>query len=259
MSVLIHPTALVEEGAILDEGVSIGAFSIISKGARIGKNTKILSNVIIEGSVEIGEDCTIYPFTSIGLPPQDLKYKGEETSVRIGSRNIIREYITIHRASVGGDGVTTIGDDNFLMAYVHIAHDCRLGNRIIMANAATLGGHVVVEDGAVFGGLAAVHQFTRIGTLAMVGGFSGVSQDIPPYTMASGARAKLYGLNLVGLKRNGFTDEKIAELKQAYRILFREKLTMKEAIKKVQENLPYTDEIAHLINFIKENKRGICR
>jgi len=259
MNALIHPSAVIEEGAVLGEGVSVGPFSVIGKGAKIGRGTKILSSVVIEGSVEMGENCTIYPFTSIGLPPQDLKYKGEDTSVRIGNNNIIREYISIHRASVGGDGATVIGDDNFLMAYVHIAHDCKLGNHIIMANAATLGGHVLVEDGAVMGGIAAVHQHARIGTLAMVGGFSGISQDIPPYTMASGARAKLYGLNIVGLKRNGFSDEKISELKQAYKILFREKCAMKEAIKKVQEELPYTEEIARLLEFIQQNKRGICR
>ncbi|MDP2167870.1 MAG: acyl-ACP--UDP-N-acetylglucosamine O-acyltransferase [Thermodesulfovibrionales bacterium] len=259
MGTLIHQTAIIEEGAMLDEDVSVGPFSIISKGAKIGKGTKILSNVLIEGAVEVGEGCTIYPFASIGLPPQDLKYKGEETSVRIGSGNIIREYITIHRASVEGSGVTAVGDNNFFMAYVHIAHDCTIGSRTVMANAATLGGHVLVEDGAVIGGLAAIHQFARIGAYAMVGGFSGIGQDIPPYTTASGARAKLYGLNNVGLKRNGFSDEKINELKRAYKILFRDKHTMKEAIKKVQEELPYTDEIAHLIEFIQKNKRGICR
>lgn len=255
----IHKTAIVEEGAELAEGVSVGPFSIIGKGAKVGRNTKVHSSVVIDGHVEIGENCQIYPFASIGLPPQDLKYKGEETSVVIGSGNIIREYITIHRASVGGGGKTEVGDGNFLMAYVHIAHDCKIGSRIVMANAATLGGHVHVEDGAVIGGLAAVHQMTRVGTYAMVGGFSGITQDIPPYTMASGAKAKLYGLNTVGLKRNGFSDEKINELKRAYKILFRDKHTLKEAIKKVQEELPYTDEIAHLIKFIQENKRGICR
>lgn len=259
METQIHPTAIIEEGVLLDEGVTVGPFSILKKGVKIGRATELISNVIIEGDTEIGGDCMIYPFTSIGLPPQDLRYKGEKTSVRIGSRNIIREYITIHRASVGGDGVTSVGDDNFLMAYVHIAHDCKIGSHIIMANAATLAGHVFVEDHVVIGGLTAVHQHTRIGAFAMVGGFSGIVQDIPPYTMASGARAKLYGLNTVGLKRNGFSDEKINELKKAYKILFRDKLTLTEAIKRVQEELPYTDEVKHLIEFLQENKRGICR
>lgn len=255
----IHPTAIVSPRAEIDEDASIGPFCIIHDDVRIGKGTRLIANVIVEGDTEIGDRCTIYPFTSIGLPPQDLKYRNEKTGVKIGDDNIIREYTTIHRASVGGDGVTTIGDKNFLMAYVHIAHDCKIGNATIMANLATLAGHVLVEDYAVIGGVVAVHQFTRIGAYAMVGGFSGVGQDIPPYMIASGARAKLFGLNTVGLKRHGFSDSTLNELKKAYKILFREKRTLKEAIKKVQEDLPYTDEIKHLIEFIQKNKRGICR
>ena len=255
----IHPTAIVHPKATIEEGVVIGAFCILREGVTIKKGSRLISNVVIEGDTEIGENCIVYPFTSIGLPPQDLKYKEEKTGVRIGKDNIIREYITIHRASVGGDGITTIGDNNFLMAYVHIAHDCKIGSHVIMANAATLGGHVVVEDYSVIGGLVAIHQFTRIGAYAMVGGFSGVGQDVPPYTIASGARAKLYGLNTIGLKRHGFSDTKINTLKKAYKILFREKRTLKDAIKKIQEELTYTDEIKHLIEFIQKNKRGICR
>ena len=259
MATEIHAMAIVDKNASLDEGVSIGPFCIIGSGARIGRGTKLISNVIIEGKTEIGEGCTIYPFTSIGLPPQDIKYKGEETGVQIGNNNIIREYVTIHRASVGGQGVTTIGNSCFLLAYVHVAHDCRIGNNVVLVNLATLAGHVIVEDYAYVGGLVAVHQFTRIGAYTMVGGFSGIGQDIPPYTMASGPRAKLFGLNTVGLKRHGFSDTTIAELKKAYKILFREKRTLKDAIKKVQTELPYTDEIRHLIGFIEKNKRGICR
>ncbi|MEW6001060.1 MAG: acyl-ACP--UDP-N-acetylglucosamine O-acyltransferase [Nitrospirota bacterium] len=255
----IHSSAIVSPQAQIGEDVSIGPFCIIGEDVTIKKGTKLISNVIIEGNTEIGENCIIYPFTSIGLPPQDTKYKGEKTGVKIGNNNIIREYITLHRASVGGDGLTTIGDNNFLMAYVHIAHDCRIGSFVTMANVATLAGHVMVEDYAVIGGLVAVHQFTRIGAYAMVGGFSGVGQDIPPYMIASGARAKLFGLNTIGLKRHGFSDSTINELKKAYKILFREKRTLKDAIKKIQEDLPYTDEIKHLIEFIQKNKRGICR
>ncbi len=259
MAAEMHPTAIVDKGASVDDDVFIGPFCIIGRGVRIRRGTRLISNVIVEGKTEIGEETTVYPFTSIGLPPQDLKYRGEETGVSIGDRNIIREYTTIHRASIGGDGVTVIGNDNFLMAYVHIAHDCKIGSHIIMANAATLAGHVTVEDYAVIGGLVAVHQFTRIGAYAMVGGFSGIGQDIPPYMIASGARARLFGLNTVGLKRHGFSDTSIAELKRAYKILFREKRTLRDAIKKVQTELPYTDEIRHLIEFIEKNKRGICR
>ncbi|NWF52949.1 MAG: acyl-ACP--UDP-N-acetylglucosamine O-acyltransferase [Nitrospirae bacterium] len=260
MNIEIHPTAILNPNAEINEGVIIGPFCIIGEGVRIKKGTKLISNVVIDGDTEIGENCIIYPFTSIGLPPQDLKYKGEKTAVKIGNNNIIREYGTIHRASVGGDGVTTIGDNNFFMAYVHIAHDCKIGSNIIMANAATLGGHVIVEDYAIISGLAAIHQFTRVGAYAMVGGFSGVAQDIPPYTIASGARARLFGLNTIGLKRHGFSDAKINHLKKAYKILFREKRTLKDAIKKIQEDLSETDEIKHLIEFIQQkNTRGICR
>ncbi len=255
----IHPTAIISPDARIEEGAYIGPFCIINENAHIKRGTKLISNIVIEGDTEIGENCMIHPFTSIGLPPQDLKYKGEKTGVRIGSNNVIREYITIHRASIGGDGVTIIGDNNFLMAYVHIAHDCKIGNSVAMANVATLAGHVVVEDHAFIGGLVAIHQFTRIGAYTMVGGFSGVGQDIPPYMIASGARAKLFGLNTIGLKRHGFSDATINELKKAYKILFREKRTLKDAIKKIQEELPYTDEIKHLIDFIQKNKRGICR
>jgi len=256
----IHPTAILNPKAEIDEGVVIGPFCIIGEGVRIKKGTKLISSVVIEGDTEIGENCIIYPFTSIGLSPQDLKYKGEKTGVKIGNDNIIREYVTVHRASIGGDGITTIGDKNFLMAYVHIAHDCKIGSHIILANAATLAGHVVVENYAIISGLTAIHQFTRIGAYAMVGGFSGVGQDVPPYTIASGARAKLFGLNTIGLKRHGFSDAKINHLKKAYKILFREKRTLKDAIKKIQEDLSYTDEIKHLIDFIQQkNARGICR
>ncbi len=259
MATEVHATAIVDKGASLDEGVSIGPFCIIGGGAKIGRGTKLQSNIVIEGRTEIGENCTVYPFTSIGFPPQDIKYKGEDTAVAIGSNNTIREYVTIHRASVGGQSVTTIGNNNLILAYVHIAHDCRIGDNTVLVNLATLAGHVVVEDYAYVGGMVAIHQFTRIGTHAMIGGFSGISQDIPPYTMASGARAKLFGLNTVGLKRRGFSDTTLAELKKAYKILFREKWTLRDAIKKVQEELPYTDEIKNLIEFIEKNKRGICR
>ncbi|GAQ94779.1 UDP-N-acetylglucosamine acyltransferase [Thermodesulfovibrio aggregans] len=255
----IHKTAIVSSKAEIDEGAVIGPYCIIGDDVKIGKGTRLMSHVQIEGITEIGENCTIFPFTTIGFPPQDLKYRGEKTGVKIGNNNIIREYVTIHRASVSGDGWTVIGDNNFIMAYVHIAHDCKIGNSVILANLATLAGHVEVEDFVFIGGLVAVHQFTRIGAHAMIGGFSGVGQDVPPFTMASGPRAKLYGLNTVGLKRRGFNDETINILKKAYKILFRDKLQLKEAIEKVKNELPQIAEIKHLIEFIEANKRGICR
>ncbi len=259
MTTEIHKTAIIDPRAVIDEGVSIGPFCIVGEGVKLKKGARLMSNVIIEGNTEIGEGCQIYPFASIGLPPQDIKYKGEKTGVRIGSNTIIREYASVHRASVGGDGMTAVGDNNFLMAYVHIAHDCRIGNNVVIANSAGLAGHVAVEDYAVIGGIVGVHQFTRIGAYAMVGAFSGIGQDIPPYTMASGPRAKLFGLNSVGLKRNGFPDSTINELKKAYKILFREKLTLKEALKKVQKDFPDSKEIRYLVEFIEKNKRGVCR
>jgi UDP-N-acetylglucosamine acyltransferase len=255
----IHPTAVVNKKAEVDREAVIGPYCIIGEGVRISKGVEIQGHVIIEGDTEIGPGSSIYPFASIGLPPQDLKYAGEKTGVRIGAKNIIREYVTIHRASVGGEGFTRLGDGNFLMAYSHIAHDCTVGSHVVIVNAATLGGHVQVGDNAIIGGLVAVHQFTRIGAFSMVGGFSGIGQDIPPYTTASGPRAKLFGLNMVGLKRHGFSKQTINELNQAYKILFRSRHTVKEAIKKIQEELPATPEIKLFVDFVRESRRGICR
>lgn len=259
MKTKIHETALISKKAEIDTGVEIGPYCIVKKGVRISKNTKLISHVIVEGDTEIGEDCICYPFSSIGFPPQDTKYRDEQTKLFIGAHNIIREYVTIHRASVGGDETTHIGNHNFLMAYVHVAHNCKIGSNIIMANAATLAGHVLVEDFAVIGGLVAIHQFTRIGKYAMVGGFSGIGQDIPPYMVASGARAKLFGPNTIGLKRHGFSDGTINAIKKAYKIIFREKRTLKDAIRQVQEDFGEVPEIRHLIAFIEKNRRGICR
>ena len=259
MKTKIHETAIIHQKAEIDTGVEIGPYSIVKKGVRIGKNSKLISHVIIEGDAEIGEGCTFHPFTCIGLPPQDMKYQGEPTKLAIGNNNTIREYVTIHRASVGGDETTTIGSNNFLMAYVHVAHNCRIGNNIIMANAATLAGHVLVEDFAVIGGLVAIHQFTRIGKYAMVGGFSGIGQDIPPYMVASGARAKLFGPNVIGLKRHGFSEATVNIIKKAYKTLFREKRTLKDALRKIQDEFADSPEIRHLVAFIEKNKRGICR
>jgi UDP-N-acetylglucosamine acyltransferase len=259
MKTRIHATAIVDPKAEIDAGVEIGPYCIVKNGVKIRKGTRLLSHVIIEGAAEIGESCTIHPFSSLGFPPQDMKYKGENTRLLIGKNNVVREYVTIHRASVAGDGVTSVGDNNFLMAYVHIAHDCKIGDGVIMANAATLAGHVLVEDHAVIGGLVAIHQFTRIGEYAMVGGFSGIGQDIPPYMVASGARAKLFGPNTIGLKRYGFSDISINAIKKAYKILFREKRTLKDALKRVRDEFPSSEEIGHLIEFIEKNKRGICR
>jgi len=259
MPVEIHPNAVISKKAVIHDDVVIGPFCVLGEGVTIMKGTKLLSHVVVEGETVIGENCIIFPFTSIGLPPQDLKYKNENTGVRIGNNNIIRENVTIHKGSVKGDGLTEIGESNFLMAYTHIAHDCKIGNSIIMANASTLGGHVLVEDFAVIGGLVAVHQFTRIGAYCMIGGFSGVAQDVIPYMIASGERAKLYGPNAIGLKRRGFSDDTINILKKAYKILFRQKNTLNKAIEKLRKDFPDMPEIQHIIDFIGKSERGICR
>jgi len=254
----IHRTAIVDSGAKIADGVEIGPYCIIGKRVKIGNDTKLASHIVMEDT-DIGSNCTVFPFTSIGLPPQDTRYNNEKTKVKIGNNNIIREYITIHRASIGGDKVTHIGNNNFLMAYVHIAHDCNIGNHTIMANATTLAGHVEVEDHVFIGGHVAVHQFTRIGAYSMIGGFSAIPQDIPPYTTAAGERAKLYGLNTIGLKRHDFEESTIKDLKHAYKVLFRSKLTLKDAIKKLKQENEHSEEIKHFIEFIEKNKRGICR
>ncbi|MEK6690836.1 MAG: acyl-ACP--UDP-N-acetylglucosamine O-acyltransferase [Nitrospirota bacterium] len=255
----IHPSAIIHKNTIIGKDVSIGPYSIIGDGVRIGDRTKIGPHVVIYGPTEIGDDCIFYQFSAIGGLPQDLKYKGDDTKIRIGNRNIFREFVTIHRASSYGTGETVIGDDNYLMAYVHIAHDCRLGNSIIMSNSATLGGHIEIEDYAIVGGLSAIHQFTRIGVYAMVGGCSAIVQDVPPYTTAVGNRAKLYGLNLIGLRRHGFSENTISTLKKAYKIIFQSKLTLKVAIKRVREEIKGSMEVDHLLRFIEKSERGICR
>jgi len=260
MATEIHPTAIIEKGAELGEDVSVGPYCVLGKGVKIGRGTRLMSHVSVDGIAEIGEGCTVFPYVSIGFAPQDVKYKGEETSVRIGSHNVIREYVSIHRASVGGDGVTKVGDNNFLMNYVHVAHDCHLHNNIVVANSAAFAGHVVVEDYCFIGGFTGVHQYARIGAYAMVAAITRLSMDVPPFVMVKGTeKARLFGLNVVGLKRRGFSEETIGELKAAYKILFRDGLSLKEAIKKIQEELPYTDEIRRLIEFIQQNKRGIIR
>ena len=210
----IHPTAIIHPTAELHETVSVGPYSIIEESVAIDSGTRIGSHVFIDQYTRIGIDCQIFPFTSIGTAPQDKKFKGEKTELVIGDDNVIREYATINRGTPDGGGVTRIGNQNLLLAYIHIAHDCHLGNGITMVNVATLGGHVTLEDYSVIGGLAAVHQFVRIGAHAYVGGKTGVSQDIPPFVLASGERAKLFGLNIVGLKRHNFSNEVILALKR---------------------------------------------
>lgn len=257
--IMIHKTAIVHRKAQLAEDVEVGPYTIIEENVKIGRGTNIGPHVVIQGWTEIGEENQIFQFASIGAPPQHVKYRGERTRLKIGNRNIIREFVTMNPGTEDGEGVTTLGDNNFFMAYSHLAHDCKVGNGTIFANSATLAGHVIIEDYAILGGLAAIHQFVRIGSLAMIGAGSMVTQDVPPYTLAVGDRARLYGLNLVGLKRREFPDELILKLKRAYKIVFNSKLKLSKAIKTVRERFADTPEVNNFIDFIENSKRGVCR
>ena len=255
----LHPTAIIHPKASIAEGVEIGPYSVIGEHVTIGRETRIGPHVLIEGWTTIGERNQIFSFSSIGTAPQDIGYRNEETYLIIGDDNVIRESATVHRATTKEDRKTVIGNRNFLMAYSHVAHDCKLGNNIIMANSAALGGHIVIGDHAILGGIVAVHQFVRIGAYSLIGGQSAVSQDIPPYVSAAGNRAQLYGLNLVGLKRKGFSEQSIANLKKAYKIIFRSGMTQEEALQKVAEELSSSPEALLLVDFIKSSKRGVTR
>jgi UDP-N-acetylglucosamine acyltransferase len=257
---VIHSTAVVDPAAEIDSDVEIGPFSVIAADVRIHSGTIIGPHVTIDQYTTIGEGCKIFQYASIGAVPQDLKFAGEKSYVKIGRGTTIREFATVHRGTEFGGGVTEVGEENFLMAYTHVAHDCQTGRRVILANTASLAGHIRVDDCAILGAFVAVHQFSRIGKHAFVGGLSGVSKDIPPYVLASGTpRAKLHGLNLVGLKRHGFGAEKILPLKRAYRILFRLGLTLNESIERVQAEVEQIPEVVNLVEFIKASERGITR
>lgn len=255
----IHSTAVVHQKAEIGEDVKIGPFSLIGEHVKIGRGTEVASHGVIEGWTDIGEDCRIFPFATIGMIPQDLKFGGEKSRIQIGCRNTIREYVTINRGTTGGGGVTTIGNDNLLMAYAHIAHDCHIGDHVVLANAATLAGHITVQDYASVGGLVGIHQFVKIGRYTFIGGCSAVSQDVSPFVTASGNRIKLYGLNVVGLKRRGFSEERLVLLKKAYQILFRSRQTVKDAIKKVRDELADSPDAQELATFIETSERGVCR
>lgn len=258
MSVNIHPTAIVSEKAKIGANVEIGPFSIIEEDVEIGDGTVISSNVRIKQFSKIGKNCQIYEGCVIGGFPQHLGFKGEKTYVEIGDNTTLREYCTVNRGTSFDDGITKIGNNCYLMAYVHIAHDCKVGDNTILANCVTLAGHVRIGSYVFVGGLTPIHQFCRIGDYAMVGGASAVDKDVPPYTRASKNHVMLYGLNLVGLKRRGFSTEQIKLLKEAYRLLFRTSKTISEGLQEVEKNLPKTPEIENLINFVKTSKRGIA-
>lgn len=256
---MIHKTAIVEDGARIHDSVEIGPYAVIGSHVSIDAGTRIGAHAVVEGWTRIGKDNRIFQFASIGAEPQDLKFHGEQSTLRIGDRNTIREFVTMHRGTQDGGGETVVGSDNLFMAYAHVAHDCAIGNRVILANGATLGGHVKVDDWAILGGLSAVHQFTRVGCHAMISGGSMVAQDIVPYIIAQGDRAKAAGINLVGLKRRNFSDALVRDIKQAYKLMFRSNLRQEEALSRITAEISDAPEIRAFVDFIRASERGVAR
>ncbi len=256
-----HPTAIIDSSCQISPEANIGPYCIIGPNTQIGAGTRLGSHVTIAGWTAIGERCHFYGHSSVGTDPQDLKYKGEPTYLTIGNDNVFREFVTLNRGTKGGRGITQIGDNNFLMAYSHVAHDCLVGNSIIMANAATLAGHVTIGDHATVGAFSAVHQFCRVGPHAFIGGFSVITRDALPYIKTVGDRnqAKIYGINTIGLQRKGFSEECIAELKQAYRICFRSNMNTRDALIQMRDKRWDAPEVAILVEFMESSERGFIR
>ncbi len=252
----IHPAAFVDPSAQLGAGVSIGPGSIVGPHVRIGANTAVGANCLIDGWTEIGSGCRLYHGAVIGTEPQDLKFRNEKTFVRIGNNNTIREYATVHRATGEGEA-TLVGDNNFIMAYVHIAHNCIVGSNIVLANGVNMAGHVTIQDNAAVSGLTVIHQFVRIGSYSYTGGGSRIPMDIAPYIKVAGNPPVVNGLNSVGLKRAGFTADSIAVLKRAYRMIFRSEFNVTQSLAKVKSELPMTEEVTRLIEFIEGSERGV--
>lgn len=256
---MIHQTAVIDPDAQLHDGVEVGAYSIIGPGVEIGADCEIGHHVVIEGPTRIGARCRIFPFASLGLEPQDKKYQGEASQLEIGDNNTIREYVTINRGTDVGGGITRLGNHGWVMAYCHIAHDCIVGNYVTMSNAATLGGHVIVKDYANLGGMAGVHQFCRVGEYSLVGAQSLITQDVVPFAIVAGNRAKLAGVNYIGLDRRGFSSVEIDVINQAYKIFFKSGLTRDDALVRLREEFPESDHIGILTDFIQTSERGVCR
>ena len=255
---MIHPTALVHPKAELGSDCEIGPYCVVGEHVCIGSRSRLHSHVVIDGHTRLGKDNEIFPFASIGLQTQDLKWKGGITWTEIGSNNTFREYVTVHSATGEGE-VTRIGDDNHILAYCHIAHNVVLGNNVIMSNVGTLAGHVIVEDYAVVGGLAAIHQFCRIGKMSIVGGCSKVVQDVPPFMLADGNPAETRTVNKIGMERHGVSEEAQSILRQAFKILFREGLTIPNALTRIEQDLAQVPEVQHLVNFVRTSERGISK
>jgi UDP-N-acetylglucosamine acyltransferase len=258
-SMQIHSTAVVSAKAQIGSGCYIGPYAVIGDEVTLGACVRIDGHCVIDGRTRIGEETHVFPFVSIGLPPQDLKFAGESTETEIGRRNRIREFATIHRGTSGGGGLTRTGDNCFLMAQAHVAHDCLLGNNVIMANAATLAGHVIVDDGANIGAYSGVHQFCRVGREAYVGGYSVVVKDALPFALTVGNHAKCYGLNKVGVRRRGYSRETIAALHHAFHLLLSSKLNTTQALERIREEIKDSDEVNELVRFVESSKRGVVK
>lgn len=259
---LIHPTAIIDSSVTLGKGVKIGPYCVLSGNVKLGDNVELKSHVVVANNTDIGEGTVIFPFASVGHISQDLKYKGEASTLVIGKNNVIREYVTINPGTEAGRMETTIGDNCLIMISVHIAHDCVIGNNVILANNVTLGGHVNIGNFAIIGGMSGVHQFVRIGEHAMIGGMSGIENDVMPYALVKGERASLAGINIIGLKRRGFEKDEINALRDAYQILFNDhgKFVFAELIENVKRTYPNVEVIKKLVNFLqKEDSQGICK
>jgi UDP-N-acetylglucosamine acyltransferase len=256
----VHSTAVIHPEAKLSDDIKVGPFSVIGAGVHIAAGTEIGPHVVIEGPTKIGKNCRIFPYASIGQIPQDLKFEGERTELIIGNGNVIREFVTFHRGTAGGGGKTVVGDDNFFMAYVHIAHDCQIGNSTQLANGATLAGHVAVEDNSRIGAFTGIHQFCRVGKYGFIGGYSVITKDVLPFSKTVGNRApRCYGLNSIGLRREGFTDDKIEQIKHAFRLLLQSKLNTSQALEAIEKEIKSVEEVDYLVNFIRSSVRGVIK
>jgi UDP-N-acetylglucosamine acyltransferase len=256
----IHPNAVVDNAAQIDATADIGPFCIVGPEVRIGARSRLMAHVFVEGPISIGDDNLFYPYSTVGVAPQDLKYHGERSETRIGHRNKIREFVTIHRGTEGGGMLTSIGDDNLVSAYGHVAHDSNVGNNVILSHGATLGGHVTIGDFAVVGAYSGIHQFCRIGRHSMIGGYSVVTQDVLPYsTTVSPREIKVFGANRIGLERRGFSNDSIEALQNAFRLLTRAGLNTTQAMERIGEEVPQTAEIIELLEFIQSSQRGFVK
>jgi len=258
-STQIHPTAVISSGAQIGRDCAIGPYAIIGEEVILGNRVRIDGQCVIDGRTRIGDESHLFPFVSIGLPPQDLKFAGEQTETEIGRRTRIREFVTVHRGTAGGGGITRIGDDCFLMAQAHVAHDCLIGNNVIMANAATLAGHVLVEDGANIGAYSGVHQFCRVGREAYIGGYSVVVKDALPFALTVGNHAKCYGLNKVGMRRRGYSREILDALHHAFHLLLSAKLNTSQAIERIRAEITNAPEVDELVQFVETSQRGVVK